>query len=156
MQQSELRESDGEHCPHAFVRAVRVLGWLFFGLFNAAFAVDGFTQPNYISLKKQGDEIRAQLEDYHQIHGDYPLTAEAGAIELPVTQFGRWQYEYNFRESETLITDGRVVEIPATTSFTLRLSTKGRPRTLLEPYFTLSWRGPGLGARWKINTTRAC
>ena len=145
-----------EYRSWRLVAVLNLLFWTFTACLIAVFVVVGRHQPNYTALKKQGDEIRQRIEDYHQTHGDYPLTAEAAGIELPVTQFGRWQYEYNFRESETLITDGRVVEIPATTSFTLKLSTKIRPRTLLEPYFTLSWSGPGLGARWKIDTTRGC
>jgi hypothetical protein len=129
-----------EYRSWELVSYLNLLFRTFTACFIAVFVVFGFHQPDYMTLEKQGNEIRVQLEDYHRIHGTYPQEPEAAGIELPVTRFGKWHYEAV--ELKTGAVDGPV-------TFRLKLSTKCRPRGLLDPYFTLSWAE---WSGWKIST----
>jgi hypothetical protein len=114
----------------------------------ALFAAVGFNQPNYSELKRQGQEIVDQVQDFHRDHGYYPKNPEAAGIALPVTRFGQWQYEVVERNWE--IVDGQLAGTPVKVCFHVKLSTKLLPRAPWRPYFTLSWMSEWDG--WRFST----
>ena len=107
----------------------------------------GYRELTFVQLERQGRAIFDEVESYHRMHSEYPVSAAAAGIELPVTRFGQWQYE--IVEIGYRVVDGQIVATPGRRSFRLKLSTKHLPRAVLRPFFTLSWTEWG---GWRLST----
>ena len=143
--------------------------WTIAAIVAGAWGVYQYRGPDYTALKRQGASIIDQIEEYYRVHDSLPESAEAAGIELPHTRWGQWTYEATLRdagdsrkstngESRRVLggpnLDGDRVAIGQSMDagyYWLSLSTKGRPRTLWRPYFTLCWWSASPG--WRISTS---
>lgn len=94
--------------------------------------------PDFASLQREGDRIVAQIEEYNRKYGEYPADADTAELALPMTRFGKWEYQRFERGAAD-----------AAQWYWVRLSTKV-PFELMRPYFTLGWSSER--PSWRVST----
>jgi hypothetical protein len=63
------------------------------GAAAGGFVVWAFAAPSFASLRRDGDVMVADVEQYRQANGRYPETLAEAGVTPPWSRFGPWRYE---------------------------------------------------------------
>jgi hypothetical protein len=68
------------------------VGWLGYAFFRLA------AGPPFDDLKREGNPVIAEIEQYRQAHGHYPRSLAEAGLEPSPTRYGPWEYESDGKE----------------------------------------------------------